>query len=162
MRSFLALSSIIACAAAQDLAAAPFTVEFTVNLSPGRVSTFDVTVHPEWAPLGAARFRELIDDPEFFKGVRFFRTIKGFMTQFGISGTPSVAAAWRDRKILDDPVIGSNKRGYLSFATSGKDSRTTQVLCSVASLKHLVQYSVSQPLSVFPFPRALLDVHQSR
>lgn len=38
-----------------------------------------------------------------------------------------MAAAWRDRKIQDDPVKGSNSRGWLSFATSGKNSRTTQV-----------------------------------
>jgi len=37
-----------------------------------------VQVHPDWAPLGAARFKELID-LDFFKGVRFFRVITGFM-----------------------------------------------------------------------------------
>ena len=44
----------------------------------------------------------------------------------GIPGKPALAAVWREKKILDDPVVESNKRGYLSFATSGKDSRTTQ------------------------------------
>ena len=39
--------------------------------------TFELTVHPDWAPLGAARFRELVDD-NFFDSVRFFRTISGF------------------------------------------------------------------------------------
>lgn len=31
------------------------------------------------------------------------------------------------QKLKDDPVKMSNKRGYVSFATSGKDSRTTQM-----------------------------------
>ena len=35
-------------------------------------------MHPEWAPLGAARFLELVDlGDNFWKGVRFFRVIEG-------------------------------------------------------------------------------------
>merc|ERR1712039_1107269 len=49
------------------------------------------------------------------------------MAQFGISGTPSVAASWREKKIQDDPVTQSNKRGFVSFATSGANSRTSQM-----------------------------------
>merc|ERR1711934_12046 len=100
--------------------------EFTVNLSPGKVGSFVVEVHPDWAPLGASRFAELID-ANFFKGARFFRVIDGFMAQFGIHGNPKVAAEWKAKSMKDDPVKQSNKRGFLSFATSGKDSRTTQM-----------------------------------
>lgn len=123
-RSLLLLAFCIACAWAS------FVVEFTVQLESAK-ETFEVTVHPEWAPLGAARFKELADS-DFFNSIRFFRTISGFMTQFGIPGQPTIASEWRDKKILDDPVVGSNKRGFLSFATSGKDSRTTQVRSVVA------------------------------
>ena len=49
------------------------------------------------------------------------------MVQWGIPGTPAVAAKWKEDKILDDPVTQSNKRGTITFATSGKNSRTTQV-----------------------------------
>merc|ERR1712066_907685 len=38
-----------------------------------------------------------------------------------------VAAEWREKKIQDDKVTQSNKRGTITFATSGKNSRTTQV-----------------------------------
>lgn len=115
--------------------ASPYIVEFTVQLENGQ-DTFEVTVHPEWAPLGAARFKELIDI-NFLSSCRFFRTIAGFMSQFGIPGKPEVAAEWRDKKILDDPVVGSNKRGFLSFATSGKDSRTTQMFINLADNANL-------------------------
>merc|ERR1711939_1133595 len=83
-------------------------------------------VHPEWSPLGAARFKELIDS-NFFKAARFFRVIDGFMAQFGIHANPKIAAEWKTRTMQDDPVKESNKRGYISFATSGKNSRTTQM-----------------------------------
>jgi cyclophilin family peptidyl-prolyl cis-trans isomerase len=38
---------------------------------------------------------------------------------------------------LDDPVVGSNKRGFVSFATSGKDSRTTQMFINLVDNKNL-------------------------
>ena len=129
------LVSAFACSLAQN---ATQRFEFTVNLAPGAPKeSFTVEVHPEWAPLGAARFQELVE-ANFFPGVRFFRTIKGFMTQFGINGKPEIAAQWREKKIADDPAAGlSNKKGYLSFATSGKDSRTTQIFINLVDNANL-------------------------
>ena len=49
------------------------------------------------------------------------------MAQFGIPGDPEVARAWRERKIRDDPVRQSNKRGRLTFANAGPNTRTTQL-----------------------------------
>lgn len=34
---------------------------------------------------------------------------------------------WRQRHLQDDPVLQSNTRGTISFATSGEHSRTTQM-----------------------------------
>jgi peptidyl-prolyl cis-trans isomerase A (cyclophilin A) len=53
--------------------------------------------------------------------------ISGFMVQFGINGNPQVSTPWRNAQIKDDPVKQSNKRGFITFATSGPNSRTTQV-----------------------------------
>ena len=88
-----------------------------------------VEVFPGWAPKGAERFRELVEDG-FYDGCRFFRVVPGFVVQFGINGDPAVHAKWDD-KIDDDPVTQSNKRGTLTFATSGPDSRTTQLFISL-------------------------------
>eukprot|EP01013_Petalomonas_cantuscygni_P023101 TRINITY_DN44490_c0_g1_i1.p1 TRINITY_DN44490_c0_g1~~TRINITY_DN44490_c0_g1_i1.p1 ORF type:complete len:234 (-),score=43.63 TRINITY_DN44490_c0_g1_i1:313-954(-) len=126
MSTLFVVSALTLAAVSVSAEDKPYLVDFSVKLAPGKEGTFTIEVHPEWAPLGAARFKELID-ADFFKNVRFFRAIKGFMAQFGIHGNPGVAAKWRDNKISDDPVKESNKRGYLSFATSGKDSRTTQM-----------------------------------
>ncbi len=87
---------------------------------------FVVQVHPSWAPRGAARFRELVESG-FYDGCGFFRVVPDFMVQFGINGNPEVQAKWRDAKIDDDPVTESNKKGYVTFATSGKNSRTAQM-----------------------------------
>ncbi len=87
---------------------------------------FVVEVHRDWAPLGADRFYNLVKNG-FFNNARFFRVISGFMVQFGISGDPKVAAAWRDAAINDDPVKQSNTPGMITFATRGPNTRTTQL-----------------------------------
>jgi peptidyl-prolyl cis-trans isomerase A (cyclophilin A) len=87
---------------------------------------FVVEVHRDWAPNGADRFYNLVKNG-FYDDARFFRVISGFMVQFGISGDPKVAAVWRDANIKDDPVKESNKRGNITFATAGPNTRTTQV-----------------------------------
>jgi peptidyl-prolyl cis-trans isomerase A (cyclophilin A) len=88
--------------------------------------TFVIDVRREWAPVGADRFYNLVKNG-FYDENRFFRVVSGFMVQFGINGNPQVAAPWRSAQIKDDPVKQSNKRGYITFATSGPNSRTTQV-----------------------------------
>ncbi len=87
---------------------------------------FVIEVHREWAPVGADRFYNLVK-VGYFDGVKFFRAVENFMVQFGISGDPRVNGAWHQASITDDPVKKSNKRGFVTFATSGPHSRTTQV-----------------------------------
>jgi peptidyl-prolyl cis-trans isomerase A (cyclophilin A) len=93
---------------------------------------FVVEVVREMAPRGADRFYNLARHG-YFDGVRFFRVINGFMAQFGAHGDPRVNATWRDQRIEDDPVRGSNRRGTVTFAaTSRPSSRTTQVFVNTA------------------------------
>jgi peptidyl-prolyl cis-trans isomerase A (cyclophilin A) len=85
-----------------------------------------IQVHRGWAPLGADRFYNLVRGG-FYKDAAFFRVLPRFMAQFGISARPDVADAWENAKILDDKVIESNKRGTVTFATAGPNTRTTQI-----------------------------------
>jgi len=88
---------------------------------------FVIEVHRDWAPQGADRFYNLVK-LGFYNDVAFFRSIEGFMVQFGINGSPEVNAKWKDANIPDDPAAGhSNKRGTISFATAGPNTRTTQL-----------------------------------
>ena len=88
--------------------------------------TFVIEVHRAWAPHGADRFYNLVKSG-FYNDTRFFRVLDGFMVQFGISGNPDVSAEWREARIPDDEVNESNQRGYVTFATGGPNTRTTQV-----------------------------------
>jgi len=87
---------------------------------------FIIQVTRAWAPQGADRFYNLVRGG-FFKDAAFFRTIPNFMTQFGIPARPDVAAAWDHAYLIDDRVTQSNKRGMVTFATAGPNTRTTQI-----------------------------------
>jgi peptidyl-prolyl cis-trans isomerase A (cyclophilin A) len=102
---------------------APATYKARFDTSKG---VFVIDVRREWAPVGADRFYNLVKNG-FYDDNRFFRVISGFMVQFGINGNPQVSTPWRNAQIKDDPVKQSNKRGFITFATAGPNSRTTQV-----------------------------------
>ena len=85
---------------------------------------FAVEVTRDWAPLGADRFYTLVKNG-FFDKARFFRVIPGFMVQFGLAASPADNKKWGN--LPDDPVKESNKPGYVSFATAGPGTRTTQL-----------------------------------
>jgi cyclophilin family peptidyl-prolyl cis-trans isomerase len=86
---------------------------------------FTVQVNRAWAPRGADRFYRLVSEG-YFKDVRFFRVLPGFMAQFGMSGDPALNAKFDSLRIPDDPVTQSNKRGMLTFATAGPNTRSNQ------------------------------------
>ena len=87
---------------------------------------FVIEVHRDWAPRGADRFYNLVQNG-FFNEARFFRVVPNFMVQFGIHGDPAVQKHWAEASIPDDKVTQSNRRGYITFATRGPNTRTTQV-----------------------------------
>ena len=102
-------------------APADFKVSFTTT-----AGDFVVEVHRDWAPLGADRFYNLVRHG-FFTNASFFRVVPNFVVQFGLNADPAVNKAWADADIKDDPVVQTNSRGRLVFATAGPGTRTTQL-----------------------------------
>ena len=86
---------------------------------------FTIKVTRAWAPNGADRFYNLVLH-HFYDGAAFFRVLPGFMAQFGLSAYPEVSKVWETATIKDDPIVQSNHRGFVSFATAGPNTRTTQ------------------------------------
>jgi cyclophilin family peptidyl-prolyl cis-trans isomerase len=87
---------------------------------------FVVEVTPSLSPLGAERFRTLIDSG-YFTDVRFFRVMPGFIVQFGMHGDPAVNERWQQRKLMDEPVRVRNTRGTVVYAKPGMpNSRSNQ------------------------------------
>src|SRR5262249_12021234 len=93
--------------------------------------TFTVEAHRSWAPRGVDRFYNLTR-AGFFDDSRFFRVRPGYIAQFGIPGDPAISAKWKNQVILDDPVQQSNTRGFIAYAMTGPDTRTTQLYINLA------------------------------
>ena len=130
-------------------------VDETVRPSQKPSDFFDVEVHPEWAPLGAARLHALVQ-AKFFEQARFFRVIPGFMAQFGLPAMPSSPGRWPT--IRDEPVKAKNTRGRLSFAkTSSPDSRDTQFFINTGDNSQLDKQGFSPIGEVVDGGMAVVD-----
>jgi len=128
---FVVLACLCGCSSQPEAVTAPrapdvFRVKFDTSKG-----AFVVEAHRAWAPNGADRFYDLAKQ-KFFDDTRFFRVVKGFMVQFGISGDPKTAESWRAKMIPDDPVKEGNVRGNVSFAMAGPGTRTTQLFINFA------------------------------
>jgi peptidyl-prolyl cis-trans isomerase A (cyclophilin A) len=62
---------------------------------------------------------------------------KDFVVQFGIASDPNETSKWSSSTIPDDPVVESNTFGFVSFATSGPNTRTTQIFINLANNSRL-------------------------
>jgi len=134
---------VVACLQKKDLAHLIPTADADL-ISPARffanVQTtkgdFLIEVQRDWSPLGADRFHTLIQK-KFFQDLPFFRAIRGFMVQFGLHSQPEVNQSWKEKPIQDDLAVQSNLRGFVSFATAGPNTRTTQLFINTANNQNL-------------------------
>jgi len=134
-RAEVALRSAAALGIVLETAPSPFRVQFNVVNEDGP-GHFVLQVHPEWAPIGAARFKELVET-DFFNDTRFYRVVPGFMVQFGLAADPEVSKEWRAKPIRDDPAMVPNLRGCVSMATIGPNNRSSQCFINYADNDHL-------------------------
>ncbi|MFN7967318.1 MAG: peptidylprolyl isomerase [Acidobacteriota bacterium] len=118
---------------AQETAKAPdlYKVKFVTTKG-----DFIVEVHRDWAPNGADRFYQLIQD-KYYDGLGFFRVVKGFMVQFGVTSDETMNKKYSRTRIPDDPVKAANERGMITYAMGGPNTRTTQVFINFGDNKRL-------------------------
>ena len=115
-----------------------------------------IDVHNDWAPLGAERFVTLVKDG-FYTDIAFFRCVKGFLTQFGISADPKMKH-WHHENILDDPNLKMGiQKNYVSFAGGGPNTRSTQIFIAFEYLDFLGKEPWETPFGVVVEGQATLD-----
>ena len=109
-----------------EQAPAKFNVKFVTTKG-----EIEIQVVRAWSPAGADRFYNLVKH-HYYDGVKFFRAVPNFVVQFGIHGDPSIAMKWLKSNINDDPVVQSNKRGFLTYAKSSlPNSRSVQLFINL-------------------------------
>ena len=112
-------------AALPEKAPASFHVQFDTSKGP-----FVVEVTRDWAPRGVDHFYDLVKSG-YYDGDRFFRVRPNFVVQFGISGDPATNRLWSTMAIPDDPVKEANRKGTVTYATRGPQTRTTQIFINL-------------------------------
>ena len=112
---------------------APDTFKAKFETSKG---IFVVEFHRDWSPNGVDRVYNLFRTG-FYNNARFFRVVPGFVVQFGIPADPAVGRPWMRATIADDPLKESNKKGYITFAKGGPNSRSTQLFINLEDNQRL-------------------------
>ncbi len=134
--SIAAVAVVAACGPSKALYAptpemlsveAPDSFLVEVETSEG---TFTVKMRRHWSPAGVDRVWHLMDH-DFYAGARIYRVVNGFVAQWGYSGDPLLDSIWRANPIPDEPTVGSNVRGVVSFARAGPETRSTQLFVNL-------------------------------
>ncbi len=96
---------------------------------------FDIKVTRKLSPKAADRFYQLVKTRFFDQGM-FYRVNPGFVAQFGSVDYPK-QKFWSAINVPDEKVVQGNRRGTLSFARGGKESRTTDLFINLSDNRRL-------------------------
>jgi peptidyl-prolyl cis-trans isomerase A (cyclophilin A) len=94
----------------------------------------EITVVPEWSPLAAVRFLQMVDNG-FFTGLPFFRCMEGFVCQFGPRPGGKSYPPFADDP--QRPDLRRFKPGYISFAGYERNSRAYNIFISLTGAESL-------------------------
>lgn len=117
------------------------TVELQTSKGPVRLQ-----VVPSWAPLGARRFLELVQD-RYFQDIAIYRGIAGGLVQFGLVQERDPRCG-RYAPIEDDPLVGIPfEDGTVTFAAAGPGTRKSTVCIFLGDFRS--QLGMKQPETPF-------------
>ncbi|AWH86680.1 peptidylprolyl isomerase [Flavobacterium album] len=89
---------------------------------------FIIEVNRKWSPNAADRLYELIKDG-YYDNTLFYRVVPDFVVQFGSTDTLKMKK-W-STGVPDEEVLLGNKKGTISFARLGKDSRSADLFINL-------------------------------
>jgi cyclophilin family peptidyl-prolyl cis-trans isomerase len=93
---------------------------------------FDIEAQRQWSPKAVDRLYQLIKS-EFYTDIALYRVVPNFVAQFGVHNDSIINNSWQKYKVIDEPTLEKNIEGTISFARSGKDSRSTQLFINLKS-----------------------------
>jgi peptidyl-prolyl cis-trans isomerase A (cyclophilin A) len=102
-----------------------FTVKFHTTKG-----DFLVEAHRTWSPEGVDRFYQLVKSG-FYNNNSLFRVQKDYVVQFGISDDRVANEFWDKRPVHDESVRAANRKGMISYARDGAETRTAQLFINL-------------------------------
>jgi len=114
-------------------------------------------LYPSWSPHGVKRFLALVVGG-FFTDIGLFRCVRGFLCQFGPSGSTAMNEKWQ-ASIPDDPNKKRHfPKGTISFAGSGPNSRSYNAFFTLTDLTgHLGKSPWETPIGRVVMGMKVLD-----
>jgi cyclophilin family peptidyl-prolyl cis-trans isomerase len=95
---------------------------------------FTIEAYREWSPEGVDRLYQLIQSG-FYTNNCLFRVQPEYVVQFGISDDTAANRFWDKHPIPDEPVVGHNLKGVISYARDGANTRTAQLFIAFNGLR---------------------------
>mmetsp|Transcript_47180 Transcript_47180/g.122385 ORF Transcript_47180/g.122385 Transcript_47180/m.122385 type:complete len:276 (+) Transcript_47180:130-957(+) len=93
-----------------------------------------VRVAPAWAPRGAQRFLQLVEEG-YFTDIAIYRAIRGGLLQFGVVQDGDPRSTRYDR-LEDDPLVGvPYAEGVVGFAAAGPGTRKSTICIMKADFR---------------------------
>lgn len=105
----------------------PFLLPVTISPSSPTPARMLIAAN---SPAGVDRLLQLVNEG-FFSGQLLYRVIPGFLIQFGVAADPEVMSRWDAQKLPDEPNRAPFRRGTLSFAGNGADSRSCHLFIAL-------------------------------
>ncbi|RZJ70404.1 peptidylprolyl isomerase [Flavobacterium sp.] len=90
---------------------------------------FEVEIERKNSPKAVDRFYQLLNH-NYFDNSIFYRVLPQYIAQFGNSDQ-AISDQWRLVKIPDEPVILPNKKGTITFARFGKETRDLELFINI-------------------------------
>jgi peptidyl-prolyl cis-trans isomerase A (cyclophilin A) len=89
-----------------------------------------IEAYRNWSPQGVDRLYQLIKSG-FYNDNCIFRVQPEYVVQFGISDNAEANRFWDKHPVPDEPVVGNNLKGVISYARDGANTRTAQLFINM-------------------------------
>lgn len=145
MRTIILLLIILLCACSRPI----FKTRWTKEQAPDKFvarfesakGSFDVEMRRDLSPKAVDRVYQLVKHHYYDNGL-FYRVVPKFVVQFGNSDSTK-QQKWEKIKLPDEKVAYGNKAGTISFARSGKETRSTELFINLEDNPRLDTISYS-------------------
>ncbi|HEX4958334.1 MAG TPA: peptidylprolyl isomerase [Lacibacter sp.] len=123
---------------------------------------FTVEIYRQWSPLGADRFYQLIRSG-YYNNTILFRVVKDYLVQFGVSEDKTKNIFWQGKYLKDEPVVGSNTAGTLSYSRGNPNTRKTSVFINLRDNTTYDTITIAGVKGFVPFAKIIsgMDVAKS-